>query len=141
MNPRGWNARAPQGAPGRGRSPGHCRYCGVATFPFGSPEALADPYCAATRDHKIPQAFGGKQEGTVLACHGCNNARADAPYEVFSYFMRQEGYDLRVKERRQRFRQFRTLLEIVGFETAKRSALKARRRPVNGIADIVRGFR
>lgn len=68
---------------------GDCVYCGRKLFPMNSPEATADPRCAATRDHVHPKCLSGTN--LVLACKGCNEAKDAMPVSVFTAFMEMEG--------------------------------------------------
>lgn len=52
---------------------GRCKYCGRTT------DMDSTGPNRATRDHVLPRAKGGKQSGNlVLACAGCNEAKADS---------------------------------------------------------------
>jgi 5-methylcytosine-specific restriction endonuclease McrA len=60
------------------RQKGRCKYCGV-------PMSWDTTRTGATIDHVVPISKGGKNQrgNLVLACRGCNNAKADASAEEF----------------------------------------------------------
>lgn len=72
-----------------------CHYCKCAVFSRGTPEAIANPRCIATKDHQLPQLFAAPTDKRVLkaanivtACQQCNNVKGPFPPEVFAVFLR-----------------------------------------------------
>jgi 5-methylcytosine-specific restriction endonuclease McrA len=59
---------------------GRCFYCGERMAQPGTKRAKANPMTAATFDHVMPKALGGrkrKKKNTVLACYHCNQQKRD----------------------------------------------------------------
>jgi 5-methylcytosine-specific restriction endonuclease McrA len=64
---------------------GRCAYCGVPLSLRPIPPGQPPRPDAATLDHRVPRALGGgtRWENLVLACRGCNQAKADAVWPTY----------------------------------------------------------
>lgn len=61
---------------------GRCRYCKRAMTLGGN------GFAAATRDHVVPRAAGGKQKGNlVAACGDCNSRKGSMSAEEFKRWL------------------------------------------------------
>ena len=72
----------------------YCHYCAREVFEAGSVGAEEYPRQLRTRDHVNSSSSGKKidhQSNIVVACFECNTLKADTPYEVFTYYLRQVG--------------------------------------------------
>lgn len=68
-----------------------CFYCSRLVYPGGHPDVIVNPDSRRTRDHVIPSMMGAENlrpDNVVVACEGCNSIKADAPYEIFDFFIR-----------------------------------------------------
>jgi hypothetical protein len=117
-------------------STGRCCFCRVLMFPAGSPEVRADPDCLQTREHMIPQSIGPDRERLNIptnmkpSCHGCNNAKGSAPWQLWAWFIRQPGIaEMGKPARRQSFHTFVYGCALAGFTAAKRQVLNGRPPP------------
>lgn len=119
---------------------GRCCFCNALMFPAGSPEVRADPFCQQTREHMIPQSIDKKRLNVKAnlrpSCHGCNDMKGDAPWQIYAWFVRQPGImQMARPQRRQQFRSFVYACALAGFTAARRDVLK-HRPPAIGIVAI-----
>ena len=95
-------------------APATCHYCGREVFRPGSPEQKANRHVTRTLDHMRPFCAGGKDraENRVICCAGCNSMKADAPYDVFLFYVRATPQEERT---RAGFRLFLHDVALAGF--------------------------
>jgi 5-methylcytosine-specific restriction endonuclease McrA len=65
---------------------GRCAYCGGVCHLVHRECGRSPPGSAATVDHKIPKAQGGKNDpsNVTLACHSCNQRKAAMTADEFA---------------------------------------------------------
>lgn len=97
----------------------HCHYCGIRTFAPTSPEALSNPRRLRTHDHIVPKCRGGGE--TVLACNECNNARGDAPYEMFKHWSHRVASAEDMANKANAFRLWMYTLAMAAFRVKRRN--------------------
>lgn len=97
---------------------GNCHYCSVRTFPSGSAESIANPRRLRTNDHVVPESRGGEE--VVIACNDCNNARGDAPYELFLHWSRYVAFGDDANKKRKAFSVWMYSLAIAAFRVKRR---------------------
>lgn len=115
---------------GQGSS-GACHYCGIDTWPAGSPEALRNPEVMRTVDHYMPRCMGvgdtaQGHRNTVVACRACNTIKAGWPAEIFEWFIRQPQMKGSAKQRATEFHRFCLTLSLAGYRSARALSLAAR---------------
>lgn len=110
---------------------GVCHYCAKTTYSQGSHPAIADAFCTGTRDHVTPRRLACVDatvtDNYVHACFGCNQIKADHPYEVFVFWLKTAPQGS-WRARNDSFKDFIFALTMAGFRSAMALAIVDRRK-------------
>lgn len=109
-------------------SVGDCAYCGRKMYSAHHPATLSDPNVARTRDHKIPVMMGDmalKRGNIEYVCRACNEIKANHPYDIFAFYMRN-ARPLPLARARLAMNQFVYNLARVGLVVCKQDAMARR---------------